>query len=35
MPTFELPQSFLDSGLDKDDWAETPYEERLTWRGLN
>jgi hypothetical protein len=35
MPTFELPQSFVDEGLDEDDWAETPYEERLTWRGLN
>lgn len=35
MPTFELPQSFLNEGLNEDDWAETPYEERLTWRGLN
>jgi hypothetical protein len=35
MPTFELPQSFVDAGLNEDDWAETPYEERLTWRGLN
>lgn len=35
MPTFELPQSFVDAGLSEDDWAETPYEERLTWRGLN
>lgn len=34
MPTFEIPQDFLDAGFDKDDWAETPYEERLNWRGL-
>ena len=35
MPTFELPPSFVAAGLNEDDWAETPYEERLSWRGLN
>lgn len=35
MPTFEIPQEFLDAGLDEDDWADTPYEQRLQWRGLN
>lgn len=35
MPTFEIPQEFLDAGLDEDDWADTPYEQRLEWRGLN
>jgi hypothetical protein len=35
MPTFEIPQEFLDAGLDEDDWADTPYEQRLQWRGLD
>lgn len=34
MPTFEIPQDFLDAGFDEDDWAETPYDDRLEWRGL-
>jgi len=35
MPTFGPPQSFLDAGLDEDDWADTPYNQRLDWREKN